>query len=240
MSWEPPYVWELPYDVTFEEAEQHYRRSVEWGLWGLDPGGFVAVSGDEERWFAQPEQQPHTRVEACVPVPCPSFTEFDPAAEMNASGYQGSPEWQREAWAHFNGIQRELLVKGEAVELCAPAVCQQEHAHSPTLRWVHLTVDDCIDGVERYALAIDPAPQVDLERALSEEAARAPRAMMPKWAGPSRPWLASTDDAPLFVMLPDGVQEQRLAEAIALCQRAGLLPDTPHGVVYLPEGTEMP
>jgi hypothetical protein len=250
-------VWELPDGVTFEQAEQLHRQMTEWGLWEPDPGGFVAISGDEWRWLAHPPP------EACAPIPCPSFAEYDPAADMNARGYQGSPLWRREVARRFGDeVARELAIKGEVrVELCAPAVCQQEHVHNPTLRWALLTVDDCAGDVERYALSTDPPPQVDPQRDLVD-----PRQIRPQYPAsrewvdrvsvytpPARErtaqdraeqWRANFDwtggRAPLFVQVPSGVQEQRLADAIRLCQQAGLIPDTPNGVVYIPEGTEMP
>lgn len=187
---------------------------------------------------------------ACTPVPCPSFEEFNPAAEMNASGHTGrSPDWRDVAWAAYpNSLLAravaELATQGECTfTTCNPTLCTEDHEHRPTLRWAEMAAQDFDGTYRRWRLFVDEPPQVDARRDLAD-----PRQVQPVYStdailGMAEPWAGPiaagvfanpTPQAPLFVGLPAGVEAGQLAEAIRLCQQAGLIPDTPNGVVYIP------
>lgn len=103
--------------------------------------------------------------------------------------------------------------------------------------WVETTGDAADPYLGPYA---DQPPQVDAAR----DAAAPPR---PRYAGSRAAdgWQARADQwldnpdwdtsaAPLFVGVPGGTDIDELSQAIRLCQRAGLLPATPNGVMYIP------
>lgn len=45
-------------------------------------------------------------------------------------------------------------------------------------------------------------------------------------------------DSPLIVGLPEGFDPVAVSSAVALCQSLGLLPDTPHGIMFMPESAD--
>ena len=215
----PTAVWELPPGVTFAEARDVYAKLVQWGV--ADPDVHIQVYGGEP-------------VKPCVPVPCPSF----------------SGGWQREAW--------ENTATGRALRELAEA--EQAAWTSEERQWAHLrmqvafhgsayvdaallpllvTVDPDSDpyrravrGVVKAASLANPLPTV-------EEALSVPPPV--RWAGTGRPQVAlpePAEGAALIVGVPSGHDAEALAAAIALCQSAGLLPDTPHGILFVPEGID--
>jgi len=47
-------------------------------------------------------------------------------------------------------------------------------------------------------------------------------------------------DGPLVIGVPEGYDPVAVSNAVALCQSLGLLPDTPHGILFMPEGADTP
>lgn len=200
----------------------------------------------------------------CISVPCPPFEGADEApgshgerkpvlqwaeiygdlgqlTEDRRGNIDSLAAWQWKAWDHYRQVWRDLLLQSYA------EVQQGPDGH--TIRWEQVPPRDSLDTLPRYAMRIDPPPEVNVEQMLLHDAERPPQVlyrggpMLPSVQGMFERWLADPefdfDRAPLFVGIPDGADDRELADAIALCQRAGLLPPTPNGIVYLPAGLDL-
>lgn len=127
-----PYLWDLPEGVSRAEAFEVYKKAVEWGLWELDPGGLKIRTYDEQR-------------RACTPIPCPSFAEWNPAAEMNR--LQGATPLLTEI---DEGLSAHYLVDGRGM-------ITQGRERAPEGSRLHELV---VDALRPMASPLRPAPPV--------------------------------------------------------------------------------
>jgi hypothetical protein len=175
--------------------------------------------------------------------------------ELLADRWQdtSAPEWQEGAWDSETGRALRGLRDMERAVMSADELLAADLAEKLLLYG------------SVYVEAVDRMVPVDLEVDPDSPAGRAIRAgatggfsvaeppptveqalAVPppvRWAGTRRPWAASPGgidfaDGPLVVGLPDGYDPEAVSSAVALCQSLGLLPDTPHGIMFLPESVE--
>ena len=241
-----PDIWDLPEGVTLEEAEEVYRKVIDWGLLE-DPRGTEIRTYDKRMSVRMP----------CVEVPCPPFRDvkldvaeiFDWKSGLwHAPGEvpEGAPDWRKRAW-DTNGESGGILGEADRM-LRAEGIAYSEFLG----RFMPVAVEVDPDSPAGRAMRAgtggdlsiaEPLPTV--EQALAEipfrhaheEVLVMPTGVTLRQWGDYPYGLA---DSPLVVGVPEGFDPVAVSDAVALCQSLGLLPGTPHGMLFVPEEMEPP
>lgn len=247
-----PYVLNLPPGVTRQEAEEVHAKVLEWGMWDPDPGGFVIRTHEEQLAARRP----------CIPVPCPPFPEPEPPIVDEASA---SPTpWSdtiRDNMPLMYEIPPGTRLHEQTLKYLTSAApggvrWVDEHtvlapdakirATQPVLKWIESYetqyhpgdspfIDSLLGQVSLGFRMFETPPAVDVRLMLEQDARRLATPTFPPRSYPH-----VDHDVPLFVGLVDGVSAEQATAAIALCQRLGLVAETPAGVVLFPPGMDFP
>lgn len=252
--------WDLPEGVTLEEAQEVYRKVIDWGLME-DPRGTEIRTYDQRMSVRMP----------CDPVPCPPFLPHDLKLEpLRPNRYAPLPARIAERFMPEGGAPRDpwidtvrdhmpllfeispqemerllmtgVIHPGPGIDVSGPPVLGPAGSGAGEFLWADFTVHEDGRVTSRRWTPMDlTAPVVSataVRDGADEENAR-------RWrlAGLADERLTARDTGaplPMIVGVPENDDPVALADAIAICQRLGLLPETPGGLLFVPEGTELP
>ena len=200
------------------------------------------------------------------PVPPPTdANRVTVPRELLADRWQdtSAPEWQEGAWDSETGRALRGLRDRERIVAAADGDVEAMAADLAEKLMLHGSVYvEAVDRMLPVDLEVDPGspagravraattggfsvaePLPTVEQVLAEIPFRhAHEEVLVTPAGTTlRQWgdyPYGVADSPLVIGLPEGYDSEAVSSAVALCQSLGLLPDTPHGIMFLPESVE--
>jgi len=187
----------------------------------------------------------------CEPVPCPPFTDV----KMDVTEVF---DWREGVWRAPMGSETVRALR-ELRDVERAAMTAEQRLSADTAEKTLLYGNAYVELVDRMIpLIVEVDPDSEAGRAVragvlggvslgftpsvEHVVTAAPKV---RWAGRNRPVVAPSAgldfaDGPLIVGVPEGYDPVAVSSAVALCQSLGLLPDTPHGILFMPEGADTP